>query len=410
MEYPKVYLTLDNCFAIKRWVSPKEWVPLIQNMGFTSVQASFDNEIDFLYSPDWYLDQWFEELEEQEKCSTIKVDTFFTGYQTYRTAGLGHPNDQMADYLMEEWVKKAIRRLGKRGSHMGMSFFAIPDNILQDPDQYKIYRKKIIKRLREIGRCAEDNGIYFCIEAMYAPHQPPWTIAGAKRFLIDCAKGGNSPVYLTIDVGHMIGQKKFQMPLKEELAESIRNPGVMQKEHNWWLGAVHTLELWKNAVKNKDVSEKTLCLMAEDMRRYPYLFSDGEADWNPYRWLEEMGCYSPIIHLQQTDGIEASHTAFTDKNNKKGIIEGEKLLRSIAKSYEKALDGGMPDKCNKIYLAFEIFAGNTEYREDIIEKLMETLAYWKQFVPNNGIRLNELLDRLDRKAEKSNEGICNGQE
>ena len=111
MEYPKVYLTLDNCFAIKRWVSPKEWVPLIQNMGFTSVQASFDNEIDFLYSPDWYLDQWFEELEEQEKCSTIKVDTFFTGYQTYRTAGLGHPNDQMADYLMEEWVKGLRKRM-----------------------------------------------------------------------------------------------------------------------------------------------------------------------------------------------------------------------------------------------------------------------------------------------------------
>lgn len=408
MEYPRVYLTLDNCFAIKRWVTPKEWIPLIQKIGFTSAQASFDNEIDFLYSPDWYLDQWFEELEQQEKCSNLKADTFFTGYQTYRTAGLGHPNDQMADYLKDEWVKKAINRLGKRGSHMGMSFFSIPDNVLQDPGKYNIHRNKIIDRLREIGRCAEENGIYFCIEAMYAPHQPPWTIAGAKRFLRDCAGEGNGPVYITIDVGHMIGQKKFQMPVVEELAESIKNDSPDQKEQKLWLGAVHTLELWKQAIKSKDYSENTLQLILDDMKRYPYLFSDEKADWDPYCWLEELGCYSPIIHLQQTDGVTASHAAFTEKENRKGIIEGEKLLRAIAKSYERDSGKGMPEKCSKIYLAFEIFASNTEYREDIIKKLMETFQYWSRFVPQNGMRLDDLLKRLDRKGEESNESIYNG--
>lgn len=406
MEYPRIYLTLDNCFAIKRWVSPKDWIPLIQKIGFTSVQASFDNEIDFLFSPDWYVDQWFEELEEQEKRSNLKIDTFFTGYQTYRTAGLGHPNDQMADYLMDEWVKKAIKRLGKRGSHMGMSFFAIPDNVLQDPYEYKNLYNKIVERLREIGRCAEDNGIYFCIEAMYAPHQPPWTIAGAKRFLSDCANEGKSPVYLTIDVGHMIGQKKYQMPLKEELAKSIQSASTNSKEH-LWLGAVHTLELWKQATNRKDSSDHTLQLILNDMQRYPYLFSNGEEDWDPYCWLEELGCYSPIIHLQQTDGVTASHAAFTEKENRKGIIEGEKLLRAIAKSYEKSLEKGMPEKCGKIYLAFEIFAHNTEYREDIIQKLIDTFQYWSRFVPENGIRLDDLLKRLDRKGE-NNESVYHG--
>lgn len=408
MEYPRVYLTLDNCFAIKRWVTPKEWIPLIQKIGFTSVQASFDNEIDFLYSPDWYLDQWFEELEQQEKYSNLKADTFFTGYQTYRTAGLGHPNDQMADYLKDEWVKKALNRLGKRGSHMGMSFFSIPDNVLQDPDKYNIHRNKIIDRLRDIGRCAEENGIYFCIEAMYAPHQPPWTIAGAKRLLKDCAGEGNGPVYITIDVGHMIGQKKFQMPVVEELAESIKNDSPDQKEQKLWLGAVHTLELWNQAIKSKDYSENTLQSILDDMKRYPYLFSDEKADWDPYGWLEELGCYSPIIHLQQTDGVTASHAAFTEKENRKGIIEGEKLLRAIAKSYERDSELGMPEKCSKIYLAFEIFAGNTEYREDIIKKLMETFQYWSRFVPENGTRLDELLERLERKGEESNESIYHG--
>ncbi len=76
MEYPKVYLTLDNCFAIKRWVEPSEWMPLIRDIGFTSAQASFDNEIDFLYSPEWYKSGWFQEVSRQEKETGLRVDTF----------------------------------------------------------------------------------------------------------------------------------------------------------------------------------------------------------------------------------------------------------------------------------------------------------------------------------------------
>lgn len=34
MNYPKIYLVLDNCFAIKRWVEPETWGPLIKQLGF----------------------------------------------------------------------------------------------------------------------------------------------------------------------------------------------------------------------------------------------------------------------------------------------------------------------------------------------------------------------------------------
>ena len=46
MEYPKIYLALDNCFALKRWVEPETWLPLIKDLGYTSIQASYDNEFD----------------------------------------------------------------------------------------------------------------------------------------------------------------------------------------------------------------------------------------------------------------------------------------------------------------------------------------------------------------------------
>ena len=35
MEYPKIYLALDNCFALKRWVEPETWLPLIKDLGYT---------------------------------------------------------------------------------------------------------------------------------------------------------------------------------------------------------------------------------------------------------------------------------------------------------------------------------------------------------------------------------------
>lgn len=50
MKYPKIYLALDNCFALKRWVEPETWLPLIKDLGYTSIQASYDNEFDMLYN------------------------------------------------------------------------------------------------------------------------------------------------------------------------------------------------------------------------------------------------------------------------------------------------------------------------------------------------------------------------
>lgn len=394
MKYPKIYLTLDNCFAIKRWTAPSQWMPLVKEIGFDSVQASFDNEIDFLYSPDWYMEKWFAQIAEQEKETGVSVNTFYTGYQTYRTAGLGHFDEQMADYLTEEWMIKAVKRLGKKHAHMGVSFFAMTEDVLQKPELYEQKYKQIVRRFKEIGRCAAKNGIYFCSEAMYAPHQPSWTIKGTKKFLADC-HGKEGSIYTTIDVGHMTGQYRFRKPSKAQIKESIQGapPGVSNPP--FWIGAEHTIGLWQKAVEDKIHIETYLTKIMEDIERHGYLFSNSEEDSSPYAWLQELACYAPIIHMQQTNGIISSHAAFTQKNNEKGIIEGKKVLKAIAKAYEQPEDISMPPRAEEIYLAFEIFGSNIEYSYEIIEKLKETAAYWKQFVPENGIELDKLLKWME---------------
>ncbi len=394
MKYPKIYLTLDNCFAIKRWTAPSQWMPLVKEIGFSSVQASFDNEIDFLYSPDWYMEKWFAQIEEQEEKTGVSVDTFYTGYQTYRTAGLGHFDGQMADYLTEEWMIKAVKRLGKRHSHMGVSFFALTEDVLQNPELYEQKYGEAVRRFKEIGRCAVKNGIYFCSEAMYAPHQPSWTIKGTKKFLADCHEEGCS-VYTTIDAGHMTGQHRFRKPSREQIKESIEGAKADAQYPPIWIGAEHTINIWRKAAADKAHMETYLEEILEDIERYSYLFSDSEEDSSPYAWLQELACYSPIIHMQQTNGITASHAAFTQQNNEKGMIEGRKVLKAIEDAYEQPEDPSMPPRAKEIYLAFEIFGSNTEYSYEIINKLKETAAYWKQFVPENGIELDKLLKRLE---------------
>lgn len=125
-KYPKVYLVLDNCFALKRWVEPAEWIKVTKEIGFNYIEASFDNEMDFLYSPDSYIEKWFDELKACEEKYGVKVANFHTGYQTYRTVGLAHSDQDYVSNIVDVWFKKAIDQLSKRKNGLGFAFHAVP--------------------------------------------------------------------------------------------------------------------------------------------------------------------------------------------------------------------------------------------------------------------------------------------
>ncbi len=395
VEYPNIYLALDNCFAIKRWVEPAEWLPLCKRIGFTCIEASFDNEIDMLYSPSWYKDAWFDKLRASEEKHGVRVATFFTGYQTYRTAGLGHPHPDMAEHLMENWVFPAIDRVGERGNSFGFALHSLVEQVLQDPVQYRKMSDRVYRLLGQIGLRAQDRGnIPVCVEAMYAPHQPPWTIEGTRDFLRNCMAQGCSTIYTTVDVGHMIGQAHFLRPSVEAVQESLRQAKTGLLYGGLWLGAETTAALWRECAAKKQTDLGSAARICADMDRYPYLFADGPQDADPYAWLEELGCYSPIMHLQQTNGIAAAHTPFIRDANMHGIIKPEKVLQVIAKSYRKPPDPAMLPRAKDIYLSFELFFSNSEHPHRIIEKLEESLAYWRSQIPRDGMSLDALVDAM----------------
>ena len=206
MEYPKIYLALDNCFALKRWVEPETWLPLIKDLGYTSIQASYDNEFDMLYNTKEYIDSWLERLTVAEKQYGAKVQSFYSGYQTYRTSGLAHPDRRVVNSIVEGWIKPAVKIAGERNADMGFALHGIPENIMQDPEKYRECHEKLYRIYSDIGEYARKNGqVHVCVEAMYSPHHTPWTIEGTKEFLKNIYSLDGNAIYTTVDIGHMTG-------------------------------------------------------------------------------------------------------------------------------------------------------------------------------------------------------------
>ncbi len=98
--------------------------------------------------------------------------------------------------------------------------------------------------------------------------------------------------------------------------------------------------------------------------------SGKEEDRDPYAWIERFAARTPVIHIQQTDGITSKHWPFTPERNKAGIIVPEKVLEAISRS-----------GAEEVLLVLEIFHSFFEPMEDkIIDDLMTSVEYWRKYV------------------------------
>jgi len=384
---PKIYLVLDNCFAIKRWVRPLIWMEAAKELGFKYVSASTDNEIDPLFSTDEYMDEWFREVQTASEKTGIIVPTMYTGYQTYRTVGLAHFYEKMAHHLKENWVCKLIDRAAAAGiKGLGFCFFAFSEEVMQSADEYARMEDRCLSIMAEIGDFAYERDFQVGMEQMYVPYQTPFTIAQSEDYLrrIYTMNGGH-PIYITLDTGHMIGQYLYQKPSKDEILKSFE-----RDEPGFWLGTDNCMSLWFKYKESGDFINGTEAILA-DIESNPRMFA-AEEDTDEYTWIKRLAKYSPIIHMQQTDGIIAGHRSFTPGNNKTGIIKGEPFFKAIQESYDDPDEIFTP--VDEIYLDFELFFANIAYPHDILSQLKQSLQHWRQFVPEDGMRLSEIVSRL----------------
>ncbi len=195
----------------------------------------------------------------------------------------------------------------------------------------------------------------------------------------------------------MVGQRRFlkpDTPTLEWIVTTAKAGGTIE---NVWLGPD---EAWKYLARysSSQTEEKTISGLKKIFDRYPYMFAE-ERDGKPYEWLRELGAYSPIIHLQQTDGTTSGHAPFTAVTNEKGIIKGKEFFGALLAAYDKPADSSMPPRSDAIYLSFEIFISNTAYLRDSLDGLKKSVEYWREFIPENGVDLKVLVDRVNRRNQ-----------
>ena len=96
---------------------------------------------------------------------------------------------------------------------------------------------------------------------------------------------------------------------------------------------------------------------------------DRKEDLDPYAWLKELGAYSPVVHVQQTDGKADRHWPFTKEYNERGIIKPEKVLEALEAS-----------GAEEVILVLEIIHPFEENEEKVLNDLKESVEYWKDYV------------------------------
>lgn len=395
---PRVSLAIDNCFAMKRWTDPDEWMGIVRELGLCFVEASADNEIDPLFSTGAFLHRWLSRTRAASKKHGVRVANLYSGHGTYSTLGLAHDDPSVRRHIREDWIKAMMRFASRLGAGLGFFAHAFSERVLSDPDRYENAYTTLVKDLRNLSQYGEELGLgYWGLEQMYSPHQVPWTIQGAFD-LLDRVNAGRraAPLYITLDTGHQSGQRRFLSPADDALEQFLdaARTGCRYRVH---LGARdHYEAFWEQARRGIRLGEFRE-VFAEHRQRHCYLFSRPE-DGDPYAWLESFACYSPIIHLQQTDGRASRHLAFTEANNAAGLISPRKVLDAIRRSYQREKPIGL-QQVSHIYLTLEVFLPTACDVSAALDEIHESVAYWRQYIPEDDVDLEELFSRFPAIAK-----------
>lgn len=385
---PRIHIGIDNCFALKRWAAPAEWARVVRELGMRYIEGVPDLEAEPLLTPDDYRKEWIEQVCEAQAKEGVQTVMLYSNNTTYDTIGFAHPDKRVRDNIVDKWFENFCQLAAGIGANIGYFVHGLPEKILFDKQERLVAQENVIDCMTRLNRIAERYGIdKVALEQMYTPHQPPFTIDTMIKLMQTLKQQSGTPLYVTEDVGHHC--PFYLRPDSDALCrafERYKKDGYVEV----WLGSLRALELFKGE-KGDKLSVDTVKAIEAEMDENPGMFST-ERDNDCYEWLKELGCYSPIIHMQQTDGSSSSHAGFTKANNEKGKIHPIKVLEAIQESYNKPELKDMPDRCEDIYLIQEVYMSTKEVGYQGLYRIQESTDYLRKFIPKDGMRLSELLE------------------
>ena len=299
-------LGIDNCFARKRYPTPDDWIPIVAER-FKVKYVEFTGDLlDPFCVSEPALMRVARETATKAKAAGLEIYDYYTGVITHCLNLLSHPDpDFRQDGI--RWCEGAMRVTKELGARcIGGHYDTIRSADIDDPKRYAAAIDNLIELFKQLSVTAKEIGLESIMwEQMYTPCEVPYTIEQSRDIFERVNDGAAVPILLTVDVGHSCCQN----------------------------------------------------------------FPHAEQDRDPYEWLRQLGHLSPVIHIQQSDGLGSHHWPFTKKHNEKGIIHAEKVLEALEASGS-----------DENYLVLEIFHSLAVTDNQMLDELEESVEYWKEYV------------------------------
>jgi D-erythrulose 1-phosphate 3-epimerase len=90
------------------------------------------------------------------------------------------------------------------------------------------------------------------------------------------------------------------------------------------------------------------------------------ANRDPYAWLERLGRYTQVVHVQQTDGVGDRHWPFTTEFNAQGIIDPARVVDLVAQ-FERP----------RVEIVLEAISAFEADDDAVLADVQESVAYWQ---------------------------------
>lgn len=198
---PRLHLGINNCFAVKRWPEPEQWLDIIrQDLGLDCCQFSLDL-VDPLLDFE-ALDAYAGETRKLAAERGILLHSTFTGLAAYSWSQLLHPGEQMRTAALR-WYERAIdftTQLGAWGMGGHVGAFSVRD--AADAERRSALLAEMTRRLSYLARYAAVKGLRFLLfENMAVEREYGHSIEEAQA-LTGLTMNDGVPLVLCLDVGH----------------------------------------------------------------------------------------------------------------------------------------------------------------------------------------------------------------
>lgn len=190
-------LGIDDCFAVKRWPRPDDWIPIVRDrLGLRLVQHSLD------LVPDGESPTAAATVGQAIRAAGLELHSTFTGLAAYSANLLLDPDPTGRDRAIAwyRWVIEWTASAGgtMTGGHVGA--FSVGD--WRGPARRAERWAGLQAGLGELTAAARSAGLEALLVENLAAAREPSTMAMIRDLLTDGA-AERVPVRLCLDVGHM---------------------------------------------------------------------------------------------------------------------------------------------------------------------------------------------------------------